>query len=493
MKKCHKPLPFSRFFVSCILGSALLLESCSLAPRFALPEVPVVEEWKTETTTCNNPTPYEAPCDFWWQVFNDEALNRLEFEAMANSPTLELAMAKLREARAQANMAFSDRFPTVDLVPAYANTGELFQLFLPPGGLGLPATDQFPTIYRIHAFNYALPLVVNYELDLWGKHKNGWKAANAHAHALAYDYCASLLILTTDVAVTYYRMRLLDAQIAIVGEQVQLQHNLTTLSRNNYNRGLTDIQDLLSQEKALSELTASLKEAQRERSEYENLLATLIGVSAPSFEFPFSPLETVSPPTIPAGIPASVLGRRPDIAEAAAEVARFDASIGVARAELYPTIGLTAGLGMISPQFHEFMNWSSRYWSIGANVFQSIFDAGKRKAHIREVCAQYDQTVATYKQKALTAFQEVENALSNIQRYREEFESFQKASSLSDQQAQIAFSRTNRGLTAQTQSLISQQNALSAKYNALGALTNEYVSTIYLIKAIGGSWDADCF
>jgi multidrug efflux system outer membrane protein len=223
----------------------------------------------------------------------------------------------------------------------------------------------------------------------------------------------------------------------------------------------------------------------------ENQIAVLVGAIPSEFALPHSPLEN-PPPSIPAGIPSTVMLQRPDIAEAERTMASEHALIGVAYASFFPSITLTGALGFLSPDTSHFLKWISRYWAIGANASQMVFDGGRDCAEVNLAWARFHEASADYQQKVLIAFQEVENALNNIQQQGKQSQALLQAAQAAKKAFQTSMNRYIKGATFYLEVIESERAELQAEINWQDVLGKQYVSTIQLIKALGGSWESPC-
>lgn len=452
--------------------------SCRLGPQYTPPEVSVPEQWKGETVEC-------TPCvDYWWEVFEDETLSELIWCALENSPNLYAALEKVVEARALAGVSGADLYPQLTLNPAYSTTGELFKLFLPGT---IPNGFNFPSVFRIHQMVYNLPLNLSYQLDLWGKLHSQYDAAFFTAEAQEEAFHTAQLTLTTDLASDYFLMRSLDAQIEVLEGTLASQRKGLELATDRYEKGLAIYSDVSNATYALYNSEATYQDLVRQRALQENAIAVLVGELASEFCLENNPLQ-YPPPPVPAGLPADILLQRPDLAELERRMAAENALIGAAYASYFPSIQLTGTLGWFSPDAHDFMSWISRFWSMGANAAETVFDGGRLNDNLLAACARFGQAEGNYQQGVVQALREVEDALNNLEMEAKQSISLETASEAATKTAQLSTSRYQNGLVNYLEVVQNEQTDLDARRTLAALLGVRYLSTVQLIKALGGSW-----
>ncbi len=461
---------------------------CRLGPDYQPPVVETPDAWKVEAVGSEG----QAPAEFtglWWEVFEDDTLNCLEEQGILNNPNLFEALDRVAQARAIAGVNQAALYPQVNLTPGYTNTGELFKIYLPSGGQ-LPIGTALTTPYRIHELKYSVPFTMSYELDLWGKLRGQYDSAYYNAQAQGENFQNGILTLTADIAVAYFQARVLDAQIECLRSNLELLRSNATLTRSRYEKGLVNYLDVASADQELGTTEAIYYDTIRQRALQEDVLATLIGIPASEFNLDTNPLSGV-PPCIPSGCPSEILLRRPDIVAAERTMASEHALIGVAYASFFPSLQLTGTLGYSSPTLADFLHWDSRLWSMAANAAQSIFDAGRNLSNLDLAYAHFKESSHAYQQTVLTAFQEVEDALNNVKYQALEYDSNMRAAEAAEKRIALSNRRYRQGLSNYLEVIQSELTGIQVELNALSSLGARYVSTVQLIKAIGGSWSND--
>ena len=469
----------------------ILPTSCTLGPKYTPPVVETPEEWKNAPSQ-EEPICEEAPpFDYWWEIFQDETLNQLENEALANNPNLAAAMERIFEARANAGVTKSDLYPHINLAPTFTDTGQLFKIYLPNVASNVATAvnpfQNFPTVYRIHQMQYGLLANMSYELDLWGKLSGRYTSANLGMQAQIEAYHTSLLTLTTDLASYYFQLRALDAQINLYQDTINLRRSAYQLAENRYRNGIVTYTDIAEASLELTNAESDYYEIARQRALQENQIALLIGKPASLFHLDSTPLRE-PPPDVPIGMPSEVLLQRPDIAQAERQMAAQHAQIGVAYASFFPSLTLTGSIGFQSPDFHQFLDWKSRFWQMAASAFQTVLDGDKNKWNLELAKSSFNETADIYKQQVLIAFKEVEDALKNLEMQTKQSGSLQLSTRSARQAADLSTRRYLAGTVDYLDVVNNERSVLTAESAYITTLSNRYVSTIQLIKALGGCW-----
>jgi multidrug efflux system outer membrane protein len=455
------------------LALSLLFHGCRIGPKYSYPVTDVPVEWKYESSEI-----CYTPCeDCWWHIFDDNVLNCLEDQALANNKDLYVAYERVVEARGQAGEAASPLFPNIDLRPSYFNEGILYQLY------GLQPI-QFK---REHRRRDTFPLVVNYEIDLWGKIRQAYESAVYNAEAVEQELQNFMLILTSDVAYSYYTIRMIDSGTQFLEETLKILKKATKINLERFQAKINDKSDALRAELEYNETLDEYDRLVQQRGLEENRLALLLGVPASEFKVSFNPLYSLPPP-IPPSLPSEVITQRADIAEAERIRASEHAMIGVAYASFFPSISLTGAIGFSSPEFHDFMKWKSRLWQIGLQSLQPLFDGGLRCSNLAIAISKFRQADAEYQNQVLVALQEVEDALLKLETLKLEYETMDISVKEAKDLNRIATNRYGSGITFYLDVIDAERQKLYTESNRILLLGERYFATIELIKALGGSW-----
>lgn len=372
--------------------------------------------------------------------------------------------------------------------PAYSDSGSLFELYLPGTASSALPTNTLLTPFRVHQYLYFLPLNLNYELDLWGKLRNRYRADLLTAEAQEQAYLALLLSLTSDLAATYFQLRAFDAQLETMKKAVAAYENVYNLTHSRFQKGLATQMDINLAKANLADTQSSYENLLQQRKVAENEIAVLMGQSPSEFHLESSPLRT-EPPRLPPNIPSTVLMQRPDIGQLERDLATQNALIGAAVAGYFPNINLTGAIGYSSPDLTQFLKWISRYWAMGANAKQVAWDWGKLDADVSANFARFGQASDNYRQQVLTALKEVENALSTLEQVDNQYKHLRLAYEALNSSYLLMNERYQKGLSNVIDATLSEISALQAEVQIENMLGISYVSTVQLIKAFGGRWE----
>jgi multidrug efflux system outer membrane protein len=336
---------------------------------------------------------------------------------------------------------------------------------------------------------YTIPFSLSYEADLFGRVRRNVEAANASLQASAADLQNVQLVLTAELAADYFSLRELDAEFNVVQESVGYQRKGLDLVENRHNGGIANGLEVAQQATVLDSTISQLSLVQQSRAQYEHAIAVLIGQSASNFTIPALPLNA-TPPPVPLGVPSDVLERRPDIATAERQMAYENAEVGLARTAFYPHITISGSGGWQSTSIANLLNAPSLFWSIGADALQPIVEGGRNRANYAAARAAYDQSVANYRQSVLTAFQQVEDGISNLSTLSQALATQAAAVADARRALDIANNRYVGGVTNYLDVITAQTTLLSSQRLETQLLGQQMVSSVYLVKALGGAWDA---
>jgi multidrug efflux system outer membrane protein len=420
-----------------------------------------------------------VPKGTWWAVFNDTNLDALESQALQANQQLKAAVARVDQARATARVARADLLPSLSLDPSLDR-----QRYSP---------NQNPSFGNITATTIGVPVDLSYEVDIWGRVRRGFESARDDAQASLANYYNVLLTLQTDVAQNYFSLRSLDAEIATVAGTVDLRKEQVQLVRSRYEGGVGSELDVAQAETELATTEAEAASLAHQRDELENAIGILAGENPVTFRLPAleqrSNIWNPQPPSIPAGLPADLLERRPDVAAAERQLASANAKIGVAKGAFFPVVTLTASGGYLSGDVESLFNWNSRVWSIGPSVSLPIFAGGRNRANLQRARSAHDESVALYRQQVLVAFGDVENSLSGIRQLTVQAEAQARAVTAARRATDLATQRYRSGIVAYLEVVDASRDALAAERANAQLAGQRLITTVQLIKALGGGWN----
>jgi multidrug efflux system outer membrane protein len=409
----------------------------------------------------------------WWQLFEDPQLQILIGEALRDNRDLRQAVARVNEVRARYYNVRADQFPTLD-GSAGAGRGNAAERFVP--GAGIEDT-------------YSAGLTAGYEVDFWGQYRRSTEAARADLLASVENQRTVLITLIADTASTYLLLRDLDARVVIAKDTVEARQDSTGIIRARYNKGTVPLLDVNQAEIEEADAMAVLAALRRQRQEAENALSVLIGSNPREIMRGRSIRSQLYPVEVPAGLPATLLERRPDIRSAEQSLAAQTARIGVAKALRFPSISLTANGGYISDDLDDLLESDSELWDVRVDILGPIFDAGKRKAQIKVEIARTEQALNEYEQTVLEAMREVEDALVGIRYYREELLARSMQLRAARSASMLSRARYDGGITDYLEVLDSDRSLFDAQLAQSAVERLELVSIVRLYKALGGGWD----
>jgi NodT family efflux transporter outer membrane factor (OMF) lipoprotein len=297
------------------------------------------------------------------------------------------------------------------------------------------------------------------------------------------------LSIHAELAADYFALHGLDAQKQLLDSTVVAYQKALDLTTNRYNGGLAARVEVAQAETQLETTQAQDIDVGVQRAQFEHAIAALVGQSASNFSIPVSPLNT-SPPAIPAGVPSDLLQRRPDISAQERRVAAANANVGLAITAYYPTLSLSAAAGLEGSSITNWFAWPSHFFAVGPSLLETLYDAGRRHAYTDQAWAAYDADVASYRQSVLTAFQEVEDNLAGLRILEAESAKQSQAVQSAEHSLALSTNRYKGGLVTYLEVITAQSAALNDEQTALNILTRRMNSTVLLIKALGGGWDA---
>jgi outer membrane protein, multidrug efflux system len=479
----------NRKSLALFLTPLLFAAGCTVGPRYARPAAPAPapDAWKTQPPWQQATPQDEIPKGTWWKVFHDSELDTYEQQLLQANQSLIAARDRLSQARSLARVATADYFPQLAADPS---------AYRERGSGNRPLNGQQPTIInnvpqRIPPYTqsvYTIPFSLNYEVDLFGRVRRNVEAANATLQSAAGDLGNAQLVLTAELAADYFSLRELDAEYKVVQESVDSQRKALDLLNARHQGGIASGLEVAQQATLLDATISQASLVQQSRAQYEHAIAVLVGQPAPSFIIPVEPLKA-TPPPVPLGVPSAVLERRPDIASNERQMAFENAQVGLARAAFYPHITLSGAGGYQSSAITSLFNAPSFFWSLGADALQPILEGGRNRANLEAARAAYDQSVANYRQSVLTAFQEVEDGISNLSTLSQALSTQTAAVNDARRALDIANNRYIGGVTSYLDVITAQNTLLSSERLATQLQGQQMVSSVYLVKALGGGWD----
>ncbi len=476
------------------LGMTLMgvaLAGCSMAPEYTTPEVAAPSAYKEQPAAGTSAPdagseqwkPAEPrdgePRGAWWTRFGDPVLNEYEERAASANQDLAAALARLEGSRALVRVARSAQMPRVEIGAAAA--GVRPSSFLP----GIPP----PGIETYNRFQFGAN--VRYELDLFGRVRDSVRAARSDNEANEALYQSLLLAIEADVAQTYFLLRALDAELAVLADIVTTREGELAIYQQQLAAGSISATEVERASGELANARAEVQTVVRQRAQYEHGLALLLGLAPADLTVTPAPLASHLP-EIPLGLPSALLERRPDIAAAERRMRAANSRIGVARAAFYPVINLSAEAGFTADSISNLLKFASHTWALGplagALIAAPLFDGGRNKANLAGAEAEFDAEVANYRQSVLNSFRDVEDQLVALRTLHEQSRAVASANQAAARRLELANSRFQSGASSYLGVLEARRELIASRRVQKQLDGARAASTVGLVRALGGDW-----
>jgi len=469
-----------------VCSFSLLVNGCMVGPKYVKPTVataPAFKEQPPESLKEVDGWKPAQPGDQtlrgkWWEIFGDSQLNSLEEELTVSNQNLKVSEARFRQARSMIRFNRSAEFPTISTSPSVVN--ERYSTNQP----------YFPAQYSNNGTgNFTLPFDLSYEVDLWGRVRRTVSASREEAQASAADLQTASLSLHAELAADYFELRSADSQKTLLDETVKAYADMVELTGALFDGGGAGESDVVQARTQLDTTRVQDTDIGVMRAQYEHAIAILIG--KPPAELAIAPRsKPFEPPAIPVGLPSQLLERRPDIASAERRVAEANEGIGIARAAYFPSLTIGGAVGLQSRHISNLFTWPSRFWAMGPQASEIIYDGGRRRAGVEQAQANYDATVATYRETTIEAFQQVEDNLAALRILAQEATQEQQAVQEAQHNVRLFTDLYQGGADPYLEVVTAQTTLLFNQRNEIDILRRQMDASVLLIKAIGGGWNA---
>lgn len=480
----YAPLPraFRPLSAAVAVATAVLLAGCAVGPDYHRPDTSIPAAFKEAPAGWKVAQPADrADRGPWWTVYDDPQLDALIGKLNASNQTIAQSAAAYRQARALVAEARAAYFPTVGLT-ASGSRARSGRTSTSSSASGFGSSSSISN-------SYSVGLDASWEPDLWGKVSRSVSAQRAGEAAAAADLANARLSQQALLAQTYFQLRTSDALQRLLDDTVKSYGDSLKLTQNQYAQGVAARADVIQAQTQLQSAQAAAIDNGVARAQYEHAIATLIGEPASTFSLPPNPL-TAQPPITPVDVPSALLERRPDIAAAERRAASANEQIGVAIAAFFPTLTLSATGGFQSSVWSQLFTLPARFWTVGPQLAATLFDAGLRAAQTDAARATYDQDVAAYRLAVLTAFQDVEDNLASQRILAQEVDVQWQAVDSAEHALAIVTNQYKAGTVAYLNVLSAQTTAFTAQQKLATIAGQRMVSSVGLVKALGGGWDA---
>ncbi len=466
----------------CAAIGATLLAGCAVGPDYKRPEVQTPTAFKESAVWKIAEPRDELARGKWWKIFGDSVLDALLEQVNVSNQSLKVSEARYRQAQALTQSARASYLPTVS-----ANANSTRSRAAPARSAG--GNDI--------ATNHSLTVSAGWELDVWGRIRRTVESNDASAQASAADLEAVRLSLQSALANNYFQLRVNDAQKQLFADTITAYEKSLELTKNRYAVGVAGKVDVVQAETQLLSAQAQSIDLGVQRAQLEHAIAVLIG--KPPTDFSVANIESnagaavdwkVVIPAFPVGLPSTLLERRPDIAAAERRAASANAQIGVAKAAYFPTLSLTGSAGFSSPALANWISAPNRFWSLGPQLAETLFDFGKRGALSDQAVAVYDQAVATYRLTVLEAFQDVEDNVAALRILEQEAKVQAEAVRAARESVTLTINQYKAGTVSYLSVVTVQTALLSNERTSVGLLGRRLSATVGLVRALGGGWNA---
>ena len=464
-----------------LMAAAMAVAGCAVGPDYKRPTPDLPVAWKLEAPWRTGAPADAADKGDWWKAFGDPQLNDLEQRAMADSPTLAIAAARLAQARATVTGTSASLFPSLSL----ASHDQRFRISA-NRPLSNYSSPNFTTVQN----DFPLGLSVNYEVDLAGRVSRSVEGAKASAEQSAADLANTRLVVSAELASDWYNLVTLDASLDVLDRSIALQRKALGFVNQRHDLGAGTGLEVAQQQALLDNTLTQVDVQKRQRAQFEHAIAALIGAPAPTFSLP--PVKRdLQPPPIPVGVPSDLLQRRPDVASAERAMAAANAQIGVATAAFYPSVFLQPSIGEESRMLSSLFDAPSLVWSIGVSATQTLFDAGRTRASVDFAKAGYDVSVATYRRTILGAMQEVEDGITGVASLDRATAQATVAVASAQHVLDLANARYEGGVATYLDVITAQQSLLNVQLQAAQLAGQRQIVATALVKALGGGWNRE--
>jgi NodT family efflux transporter outer membrane factor (OMF) lipoprotein len=472
-----------------LLPLALSLLGCEVGPDYMRPPAPIPADYKEYRGWMPASPQQAAGWEIWWAIYNDRILDGLEKQVDVSNQNLKAAEAAYRTARAEVGIQRGALLPSVSANGAVRQSG---------GGSRGSATGTttdpstgLPVVVSSGGGSrttYQTSLGGTWDIDVWGRIRRTVEGGVASAQASAADIAAARLLAQSEVAVDYFQLRAVDEQAQLLMNIIEDFQAALQIATNRFQVGITTQADIFAARTQIENAQGQLVNLQLTRALMEHAIATLIGKPPSEVAIAAAPLATIIP-VVPAGVPSTLLERRPDIASSEYNMAAANAQVGVAAAAWYPDLTLTGSYGFASTSLGSLFTAPSSVWSFGPSLAQLIFDGGTRAAQSEQAHARYEQAVASYRQTVLAAFQQVEDQLATLKVLEQQAVVENQTVSDARQSEQLALNQYRAGTADFTTVITAQTARLNAESTALSVLNQRLAASVNFVVALGGGWD----
>jgi len=469
-----------------VLLAAAGLASCAVGPNYKRPTSESAVRFKNAVPV---ESPEQPPLDRWWTLFHDPELDQLIEQVDVSNQNLAQAIAAYAAAVAVSHQARAELFPSfsADASGTHVKSGGRTGGAATVGSVAVNTPGTSGSSYSL----YQLTGSASWEIDVWGKLRRTLEQANQTARADFADLANAQLSARSQLAIAYLELRGADAEHQLLEGTVEAYQRTLTITQNRYRVGTVAKTDVLQAETQL--FTAQQQEAavSLQRAQLEDAIAALVGRPASNFHIEPRKEWNIPVPIIPTGVPSDLLRRRPDIAAAEHQVAAANANIGIQEANYFPSFTLTGSYGLLSSSLSTLFRSVNSTTQFALSGSETIFNFGLTHAQVAQARAEWQQSVASYRQTILSAFQAVENDLASTDWDKKQYDIIKQASAAADENERLTLNEYKAGTVDYTTVVVSQTAALSARLSLAQMAVSEQTAAVSLVTDLGGGWSED--
>ncbi len=463
----------SRWPLAVVPAFSLLFSACLVGPNYTRPNVPAAPAYRGPDNTQTVSNPSSLADEKWFEFLKDQQLQTLIRTALKQNYDVQIAATRVLQAQQQVTITRANQFPSLGVGPAI-------------NGVRSPA---IPGVFGGYSYLAdAINLTPTWNPDFWGRYRRATEASRATLRATEWGQKATIMTLVDELATDYFQLREYDLELEIAKQTLDTRKQSLTLTQTLEKGGNVSLVDVAQAQQLVEEAAETIPQLEQSIQQEENAISLLLGQNPGPIPRGLAMTDQLDLDTIPAGLPSQLLERRPDIQEAEQNLVAANAEIGVARAQLFPSISLTATAGIESIGLGDLFKWGARYWQWSGTATQSIFNAGSLRANVRLTEAEKQQEVLTYQQTIETAFRQVSDALIANQKLREYREHQEALTAATKQSSDLAQIRYKGGVTSYLEVLTNDTNYFSAELALARAKLAERLAVVQLYNALGGGW-----
>jgi NodT family efflux transporter outer membrane factor (OMF) lipoprotein len=464
----------------CIAGSSALAAACAVGPDYHRPQFDTAANYK-ESVDWKPSEPNDVLSRGpWWKIFNDDALDALEAQIDISNQNVKAAEAAFEQSRALVAQARAGFWPTI---AATLGAQRQNSPTVVTNAAGVPSTAS------VSKTTVTAGVSGNWDIDIWGRIRRSTESNVASAQASAAALAAARLSAQAELATDYFELRAQDQLQRLLDDTVEAETQSLHIAESRYKFGVAARADVVTAQTQLLSSQAQQVNAKIQRAVLEHAVAVLVGKQPAEFSLIPSAMRS-DVPTVPAGVPSTLLERRPDVAEAERHMAAANAQIGVAKAGYFPDLTLTGSDQYSSSTFSHLIQNSNRIWAVGPALAETLFDGGLVRAQVRGARAAYEGTVDTYRQTVLVSFQQVEDEIVTLRVLEKEGAIEDETVKAAREAEALTLNQYKAGTVPYSSVITAQTTRLAAEETALQVLSTRLQASVALIEALGGGWDA---